>query len=338
MIDYNSIIFISKNLGVFIKSGIPISIALDEISEELSNKKYRKSIYSIKEDIAGGSTLYAAFTQHKDIYPDLFLIMIDLGEYTGRFDTILGKLSDYYLKLKKERGKCMSAALYPVIVAAAVFIFLIMYMLFLLPNLQQFYIGMDRKPSGIVALLFSISSFMRKNILSSIALFIAVLLSVFYFTTISFIKDKISKIKHSFSLYKIQRELFFIRLLYLLSISGIPINMGIQKFNSFDSSIVSNTEIAKFYTFLSRGNTLSESIRQCFDFSKITSSLIAMGENTGTLDEKLHTICISLEEKYYEKLFHITSLIQPVSLLFLGIIILVMFIMVYGSIYGGIQG
>ena len=338
MIDYNSIIFISKNLGVFIKSGIPIAMALDEISEELSNKRYRKSLISIKDEIACGKTLYGAFAQHKDIYPDLFLIMIDLGEYTGRLDTILDKLSDYYLKLKKERGKCMSASLYPVIVAVAVFIFLIMYILFLLPNLQQFYTGMDRKASGAVAVLFSISSFMRENILSSIALFIAVILSLYFLTTIYFIKDKINRIKHSFSLYKIQKELFFIRLLYLLSISGIPINMGIQKFNSFDSSIVSNSEISKFYIFISRGNTISESIKQCFDFSKITSSLIAMGESTGTLDEKLHTICVSLEEKYYEKLFHITSLIQPVSLLFLGVIILAMFIMVYGSIYGGIQG
>lgn len=335
MIDYNSIIFISKNLGVFIRSGISLAVALDEISEELSNNKYKKSLISIKDDISAGKTLYAAFEEYRDIYPDLFLIMVDLGEYTGRLDTILDKMADYYAKLKKERGKCISASIYPVMVVSAILLFLFLYVIFLLPNMETFYAGMNRTPSGMLKILLDISSFMRKNMISSIALFVAACLGVFYLTTIKFVKDSISKIRAKFSLYKIQKELFFIRLLYLLSISGIPINMGLKKFNSFNSSIVSKEDIARFYLAVSRGNSLSDSVKKCFNFSKMTSSLIAMGENTGTLDEKLHTICVSLEEKYYEKLFHITNLIQPVSLVILGVMVLFMFLMVYDSIYGG---
>lgn len=337
MIDYNNIIYISKNLGVFFNSGIPVDIALDEIADTCFSKRYKNSLEKIKNSISKGMSLSSAFSIDDKLYPDIFRIMINIGENTGNLGDILNKISEYYLKIKKERSKRIGALIYPFIVTAAVIAFSILYIIFLLPSLEQMYSGMGKKARGIMMIMIKLGKYLRNNMEAAICIFISVILTFVLILSFSSIRNLITKFKLKFSSYKIQKELFFVRILYLLSSSGIPINIGIQKFISCRlSSIITHDEISKFYDCLSKGNSLSNSVKQCFQFSRLTSSLISIGEETGTLNDKLYTICNNLEQKYYEKLSHITSMIQPLFLVILGIIILCMFMLIYNSIYGGV--
>lgn len=334
LIDYSSIIFISNNLGIFLKSGIGISTALDELQHEVINKRYKKSLKGIKESVSNGNSIYESFLVDKNLYPPIFLMFLNIGEYTGNLDKIILSVGDYYKKTQSERKKLINSLIYPVSVMVSIFIFIIMYLIFLLPNMEEMYIGMEKPITGILETLIQFSKYVNNNLQFVLILFFTTPIIIWLILSFPLIKSLRKKIKSEFKIINLKNELFFIRILYLISISGISLNSGIQKLIEIDGEI-SKDEIERFYAYITEGNSISESINQCFKFSRLTSSLISIGESTGNLDEKLLNIIENLEERYYSTLTRYINLVQPILLLILGIVVAGLAALVYGSMYGG---
>lgn len=335
MIDYSSIIFISSNLGLFLKSGIGIAQALDELKQEVISKKYQKSLQNIKESISNGNTIYESFYAYKSLYPPVFLMFINVGEYTGKLDKILIILAEYYKKTQNERKRLISSLIYPISVSISIIIFILMYIIFLLPNMEQMYISMGKPITGVLEILIGFSKYINSNFEFTLILLITTPAIIFLFFKFPTVKDFKAKIKSKLKIVNLKSELFFIRMLYLISASGISLNSGIQKMLEIEGEI-QREDIEKFYFYITEGNSISDSIKKSFKFSRITSSLIAIGESTGNMEEKLLNIIDNLEELYYSTLSRYVNLVQPILLLLLGIVVAGLAALVYGSLYGGL--
>lgn len=334
-IKYKEIIFISKNLSVYLKSGIPISNALFEISKEIKDKNVKNSILDIRSEVSKGSSLFKAFKKYKTIYPSMMLLMINIGEMTGNMDKVLLKVSDYYEKVKKERDNRTSSMAYPLVVFIMMIIFMFIFVVFMYPQMYDSLSSGGNEESTLSSCILDFSIFVRENTMSFLIIILSIVILIMFIKSLNVTKEITSKLEQKSMLYKINKELSFIRMMYLMTYSGVPISRFISIYLDLDMDKSEKDEIQKFYGFLEKGMSMSDALKNCFDFSSVTLSLIQIGENTGALEEKLKDICDMLEEKYYRKMKMITSLVQPISFIVLGVMILFIFLLVYNTIYGG---
>lgn len=335
-VNYKQIVFIMKNLSVYLKSGIPISNALLDIEGEIKNKKYKASIKNVRNSISEGLTLYQAFNKEKSVFPDMMLIMINVGDITGNMDNVLLKVSDYYDKLQKEHEKRINSMSYPMIIGVMLILFLFVFTVFLYPDMYNSFRN-EGDTSSLASYILAFSSFVRNNTISFVLILLSALIIIKLILKCSIVNVlKISLEKRS-KLHNIKKELSFVRIMYMMIYSGVPVSTFLQIYLNSDILEEEKKEIKAFYSSLQKGNSISVAMKKTLNFSNLTISLIEIGEKTGALEEKLQNLCEVLEEKYYRKMNMMSNLLEPCSFIVLGIMILFIFLLIYNTIYGGMM-
>lgn len=311
---------IASNLAQLYKDGIPITTALELVSDILPNKTYKNSLLKILGLIQQGKSLSEGFTQFKDLYPEFFIGIISIGENTGKLYEVLKGLNIYYSKSLFIKKEIKNASAYPLFVFISIIILIIFLINKTIPNFCEIYKSMDIELPTNCKILYNINSTLKDNplltviTLSSWAL-ISIILFKCFFKKINIERfTKINIVKYFF-------EYIMVLLFSIITSTGINISQALEYCeNSMNFSYLRN-KIKEINISILKGRTLTEALERTGLFSKYTLALIKIREESGTIEEGFKELSSNLEDKLFEQIKKYLRLISPIFMFIMAIFI-----------------
>lgn len=318
-------LFFTKNLQVMIASGVSLPKALKILSLQTKNKKFREVLSEIRKKLIKGENFSQCLSYYPDIFSELFINMIKVGEETGNLEGVLENLSAYMERDYELRSRVKGAMLYPLVILVAMAGIGILMLIFVVPKLSETFETLGVPLPFTTRLVFSLGNFLL-NYWYSLAIFI---IPVIYF--ILFRKKK----KRSKSLDKlllkvpiisnILREIntaYTARTLSALISSGVPLVLSLK----ITSKVVDNSYfrevIDKSAERVQKGEKLSEAIgelnKEMNLYPLVFIQMLQVGEETGETSEILKKLAEFFEREVENTTKNLSSIIEPILILMIG--------------------
>ncbi|MBI4709032.1 MAG: type II secretion system F family protein, partial [Candidatus Portnoybacteria bacterium] len=313
----------ARNLAVMVKAGFSLNKALQVLILQTKNKRFIKVITKLEEDVRQGIAFGDALAKHSDIFPDLFVNMVKVGENSGNLE---GNLKLLAIQMKKDHdlnSKVKSAMMYPAVILVAMIGIGIGMMVFVMPKLMAIFLELNVELPLMTRIIIAISNFLTNQWLISVIVFI-----VFVFGSRMFLKSKQGKnlldqvILKSPIFGNISKKLNSARMARTLSSlieSSVPIVRALEITGGTLNNHLFTDSLSESAKEVQKGQQLSEILMKYPHlFPPLVTQMIQVGEETGTLGE----ITKRLAEFYEEEVATITkglsAIIEPILMIIIG--------------------
>ncbi len=329
-----------KDIGVFtrqfatmINAGLPMVQCLDILAQQTEKEFFRTSIARVMADVEGGSTLAESMARHPKVFSTLYVNMVEAGEAGGILDVILVRLATFLEKLDALQRKVKSALTYPSVVAFVAIAATCFMLIFIIPTFAKMFTDFGGKLPLPTLIVMGISDFLRGYWWLLIAIIVGIVIAIrrFYATeggrlTIDRLLLKIPVLGTVIRKGAVAR---FTRTLGTLISSGVPILSGLEiTARTAGNRVVENAVIATRES-ISQGNTIAEPLRASGVFPPMVTQMIAVGEQTGALDEMLDKIANFYDDEVDTAVDALTAIIEPVMIVVMGTVVGGMLIAMY---------
>jgi len=313
----------TRQLATMIDAGLPLVQSLDILSMQQESKAFKEVIKNIKEDVEGGSTFAGALRKHPKVFDELYTNLVVAGEEGGILDNVLNRLAIYIEKAESLKKKIKSAMVYPSTIVGVAVIVVAVLMIFVIPVFAKIFSSMGHTLPLPTLIVIGMSNIMKKYfLLLIVALVILVFMLRRYYATEKgklTIDSLILKLPVFGTLFRKVAVARFSRTLATLITSGVPILDGLTITSKTAGNKLIEYAIMKARTSISEGETIAEPLARSEVFPPMVTQMIAIGESTGSLDSMLSKIADFYEEEVDVAVATLTSLLEPLLMVFLGV-------------------
>ncbi|MFA5118410.1 MAG: type II secretion system F family protein [Candidatus Omnitrophota bacterium] len=319
------ITIISRQLASLLKAGVPILAALNIISEQSENSSLKAMVRNIHDAVKEGSTFSATLMQYPRIFPPIYIAMVRVGEDSGSLPEMLLRISEYRSKQEEMFARFRMAMAYPMLMAMVGVGTIIFMLTFVMPRLLNIYNNIDQKLPLPTRILISVSEGLRHW-----GVWILLVLVAVIFVAAKQLKSTAGR---SFlSVFKLHVPVFgkfilkaelsrFCRTLELLIKSGIPILKALEVGIPILENEVIKGKLRTSYKDLEQGGSFGRSLKNASLFPLFMTNLLIVGEESGKLDEALSEVASSYERDTDEAIKVMSSLLEPLMILGMGLIV-----------------
>ena len=315
----------TRQFATMIDAGLPLVQCLDILSKQADNKTFASAINDIRQDVEAGSTYADALKKHPAVFGDLYVNMVAAGELGGILDTILNRLSKYIEKNIRLKRQVKAALFYPATIVAVAFIVIVVLLVYVIPIFAKMFTDFGGTLPAPTRMVIGASNFMQSNILIIIGIIVAAIFGARkYYKTQNgrLVVDNIVLKMPVFGMLARKISVAnFTRTLGTLISSGVPILDGLEIVAKTSGNKVVENAIYATRQSISEGKTLSEPLETTKVFPPMVVQMIAVGETTGALDAMLSKIADFYDEEVDSTVGILTSLLEPILMIFLGIVI-----------------
>jgi type IV pilus assembly protein PilC len=308
-----------------IEAGLGIVKCFEILEAQTSNKTLRSALGAIHEDVQKGFTISEAMNNHDKVFPSILINMIEAGEVSGTLDSILERMARHFEQESKLESKIKSALVYPsalIVVSIAVVIFMLVAVL---PTFTSMFTSSGVDLPWPTQLLMNLSEWIKTYWYLLGGGLLIVVMGWFYFISttegrrfLDNLKIKIPGIRVT-SIKIITAR--FTRTLSTLLASGIPLLQALEVVGKVLNNVVVQDRLIDSTDGIRRGASLSRAVRAMDIFPPMVDSMINIGEESGALDEILYKTADFYEDEVEMSLQRMTTLIEPVLLVFMAVII-----------------
>ena len=332
-----SVVVFCRIFSTMINAGLPLIQCLALLSQQESNKSFAKIIREMKEDIEGGTSLTDALKKYPKIFDELFVNLIAAGEAGGILDVVLTRLSNYMEKAMKLKSKVKGAMTYPIAVLVISFGVVALLLLKVIPVFQKMFVGMGGQLPAPTAMLIAASEFTQAYwwLFLSLLILLFFAFNRFYKTEKGrwTIDSSLLKLPIFGDLLKKVAVAKFSRTLSTMLSSGVPILEGLAIVSKTSGNVVVEDALMKTRQSISEGQSIAEPLEQAKIFPPMVVQMIAVGEATGALDAMLSKIADFYDDEVDAAVSAMTTLLEPVMMVFLGGVVGGMIIAMYLPIF-----
>lgn len=329
----------SRQFSAMLSAGIPITKALFTLSKQTENNTFKHALESISQNVEDGMNLTDAFRAYPSIFPAIYISMIEAGELGGMLETALNRLSDQLLKEKQLQDNVNSATFYPKMVLGFALIIFVAMLIYLVPVFQTFVPDGTPIP-GITRLIFNMSASVRSNWLIWLLSVGAVVTAVMALFKSDLGKNAWERVKLNIPIFGklIQKTVIarFSRTLATLLAGGIPVVQALQSAGPTSGSLLLANVVDESTRRIEEGRNISTPLEESGLFPPMVTQMIAVGEETGQLSELLDQIASFYEEEVGVMTKGLSSLIEPLMLMLVGVVVGGMLISLYLPIFTSI--
>ncbi len=315
----------TRQLATLLGAGIPLIQALDGLIEQTTNKSLQKKIAQIKDNVNEGHSFTEALEEHPRLFSKIYTNMVRAGEASGSLDVVLDRLADFGENQQAQRSRIKAALLYPIFMAIVGIVVLILLVTFIVPSITSVFEGTQQALPWPTVMLIKISSFFQHYWWLLLIILSIAWISISYFLRTP--KGKILRDKGKLALpglkdlnIKIASARFGRTLASLLK-AGVPLTASLK----IVKNIVNNLLLAKIIDEgceeLEKGKSLSLYLKNNQYFPPMLVQMMMVGEQSGTLEEMLEKAATSYEKEVESKILGLTSMIEPVMILVMGLAI-----------------
>ena len=333
------VLIFSKQFATMVKAGLPILQVLTMLRDQLESPAMKEVVEDIRKSLEGGVTLSKCFEKYPELFDNIYVNLIKAGEASGKLDVFLLKIVDSLEKKEGIKKKIKSALMYPGImftVAVTVSAFMLIKVV---PVFAKMYDGMGIELPAATATIMAMSDFLRGT-----GGMILLLSLITFFIVFKYLTSKNEKFKYMWHKQVLKLPIFGDMILksMLARISLIMGNLSAAGVNLLESleiakSVSNNVVVLESLENVKKGVFSGETLTKLFLkdplFPPTFSQLISVGEQTGQLDEMFGSVA-----KYYESEFdtvveNLSSLIEPIMIVFMGLMIGGLMIAMYSPIF-----
>jgi len=309
----------SRQLATMMKAGVPLVQALDIVGKGHTNPAMQRMIMSIKADIEGGTSLTNALRKHPLYFDDLFCNLVEAGEQAGVLETLLDRIAAYKEKIKK-------ALFYPTAVIVVGIIVTAILLIFVVPTFEELFKSFGAELPAFTQLVIDLSKFIRDYwwaILLGLAATV-IILSNLWKRSPKFREgvDRtllrlpiIGPILHKSALAR------FARTTSTMFAAGVPMVEALDSVAGATGSIVYGNAVKEMRDDIATGQSLRLAMEQQPLFPHMVRQMVAIGEESGALDEMLGKVAEFYEEEVDNAVDSLSSLLEPLIMAILGILV-----------------
>lgn len=317
------LVIFTRQFATMIGAGLPLVQALDILAKQTENQTFAKNIGDIKNDVEGGATFADALKKFPKIFSDLYTNMVAAGEAGGILDTILVRLAGYIEKAQKLKRKVKGAMVYPSVVMTVAVLVIVIIMIFVVPTFGKMFDTLGGTLPAPTQLIIKMSEFLGgTGGLVTFASIISVIVGIVQFRkteTGQKVTDRILlRMPVVGILFRKVAVAKFTRTLGTLTSSGVPILDGLNITAKTSGNKVIEKAVLDVRQGVSEGKTIAEPLTESKVFPPMVNQMIAVGESTGALDNMLDKIADFYDEEVDQAVGNLTSMIEPVLMVFLG--------------------
>ena len=327
----------TKQFSLMIENGIPMLKSLKLLEEQQKKQSFQESLLSIHNAIEQGSNLSDALEAHPKIFDSLFVSMTRAGEASGRLDIILKQLVMYIEKSAKLKGQIKSAMAYPAIIVVVSIAVISVLLIFVVPSFAQQFADSGNELPGITQMVIDSSNALIGNWTSILASIVASGIGFKYWIGTP-------KGRKVFDAYLLKAPLIGdviskISIGRFCSTMSTMLNSGVSILEALEICAASsgNTKIEEFVLHvreeISKGQNFADPLQQSPLFPTMVSSMVAVGESTGTLDETLGKVTEIYEDEVDNAIAAMMSMIEPAMIVIIGGIVGFILIAMYLPIF-----
>ena len=322
-----------RQISIMLNAGIPILASLDNLRKQSYSSYFRSILQVVYEDVKAGEMLSAALDKHNKVFPNFFRSMVHVGEASGRLETVFVSLADYYETDAAIKRKAMGAMAYPMMLMGMTVVIAIVMLTFVIPTFKDAMSKMNVVTEGFTKAIYDASDFILEywNI---------ILLMVFAVVLLIFVLLRTEAGKYAFDVFKVKSPLIgtittdlvtarFSRALSILLSSGMDLSSALESVGLILGNRYLTRRFLAATENVRQGMSLTTALTRYDIFPDMLIQMVSVGEKTASLDEVLTRSCTYFDQKVETSLNSLTSKIQPIMLLIMGVVIGSLFLAVY---------
>jgi type IV pilus assembly protein PilC len=316
------IVIFTRQFSTMIDAGLPLVQGLNILAEQAENPTFKSILRQLTKDVEGGSTLAEAMKKHPKVFDSLFVNLIAAGEVGGILDTILQRLATFIEKAEDLKSKIKGALTYPIVVIAIALIVIAVILIFVIPVFQDMFASFGQALPVPTQIVVTMSDFMKGNIHWIIIAIIAIAIAFKQYRNSKSgrkVTDTLSlKLPVFGDLLKKTAVARFTRTLGTMMSSGVPILDSLEIVAKTAGNVVIEEIIYEVRGSIAEGQTIAEPLSENDVFPGMVIQMISVGEATGALDTMLGKIADFYDKEVDTAVDALTSMLEPLLMLFLG--------------------
>ena len=333
------VVIFSKQFATMVKAGLPILNVLIMLRDQTENPSLKEIIEDIRKSLEGGVTLSKCFNKYPNVFDNIYVNLIKAGEASGKLDVFLMKLVTSLEKTEKVKKKIKGALMYPMVMFSTAMIVMVFMLIKVVPVFANMYDGMGIPLPTPTRVIMNASDFMR----GSGGLTLLLVLTVSY-VVFKYLTTKNEKIKFWWHGKVLKMPIFGEMILKSmlarislimgnLSAAGVNLLESIEIAKSISTNVVISNALENVKKGVFSGDTLTKLFLKEPLFPPTFSQLISVGEQTGSLDEMFTSVSNYYEEEFDTAVDNMSTLIEPIMIVFMGTMIGGLMIAMYSPIF-----
>ena len=321
----SDIALFTRQMSTLMDAGLTVIESLETVLGQSSNQVFSGIISDLKDRVNRGESLSMAMENNQVYFPPMYTSMILAGEQSGKLPNIMGKIADYYEKTIKLRNKIMVSMAYPAVTTVAGTAILIFLLTFIAPTLTEVFAQNSQELPLPTVILMSVSGFFHQYWLTIVLILSVIACGVFkWFKTE---KGRSFRDKMILKLPVFGHIAQSIALARFTRTFGILLESGVEVLATFDitgkvtGNSVLNLALSDVKEKVSTGEDIASSLHACDLFPSMIVDMVRAGQKSGRLPELMVKIAEDLDEQVETSLALMTSLIEPVMILIMGVVV-----------------
>lgn len=336
-ISEKTIVDFTRGLAVMVKANVSLVKALDISIQQTDNSRFKDILRQIQRNIKSGKSLAQSLAKHKDIFDGLYIHLVEVGELAGILDEILFRLSGYMEKRYSLKQKVRMAMVYPAIVVTVAASAILFLLLFIVPTFAEMYNDFNAELPKPTQFVLSMSQVISDYFLYVLILVIGIVLLIRHYLQKpqgQYMWDRL-KLRIPFLGVVFQKTLMtrFCQTLGTMLKSGITLLDALTIIGKATENMVITKATNRLITSVRKGEGLAKSLQGVRVFPGMVVQMISVGEATSELDDVLLHIADLYDEEVDLAVESLTSIIEPVLIVILGIVLGSLIISMYLPIF-----
>ncbi|PZN79404.1 MAG: type II secretion system protein F [Candidatus Methylumidiphilus alinenensis] len=337
-INTKDIAIFSRQLATMLSAGVPLVQAFDIVGRGHDNPSMQDLLMTIKADVEGGNTLADSLSKHPDQFDELFCNLVHSGEQAGVLESLLHKIAEYKEKTESIKGKIKKALTYPIAILVVSFIVTAVLLIFVVPQFEELFKGFGAELPAFTQMVVDMSRFFQHYWWMVLGILIALgfVLGNLKRKSKAFNEGLDRFILHIPVVGAIIRKAAiarFARTLSTMSAAGVPLVEALQSVSGATGNIVYGNAVLTMRDEVATGHQLQLVMRQLGIFPNMVVQMVAIGEESGSLDNMLGKVADFYEEEVDNAVDSLSSLLEPLIMSVLGVIIGGLIIAMYLPIF-----
>ena len=316
------LIFFAIQLSTLLKAGIPLLRALEIVERGIANLFFQQIVHNLRKRVSEGSTFNNVLRSYPNVFPWIWMNLVEVGETTGKLPDCLEEIAHYQESSAQIKTKVATAFFYPGILTGAVVAALTFLLLFIVPKFTGIFIAQKMPLPALTKIVMGASDVLRLNFLGTAGLVIAIVIAFVYTSKIPSIKmtyDRMSLGAPLFGPVLMQVAVIrFTRSLGTLLRAGVQILQALEIAGRLVENLYIEAGIKRVAQQVRGGQGLGAQLEARRMFPVFMTQLITIGEESGQLDRFLDLLANYYEEQVDTFLSRLTTLLEPLLLIFMG--------------------
>jgi type IV pilus assembly protein PilC len=316
----------SRQLATMLAAGIPLVQAFEIVGNGSDKPAMQKLVLDVKADVEGGTSLHEALGKHPLYFDDLYVNLVEAGEQAGALESLLDKIATYKEKTEALKKKVKKALFYPAAVVAVAVIVTIVLLVFVIPQFESLYKGFGANLPAFTQFVINLSHTIQHQ-----GFFIAVVIgfavwAFMYFKKRSkamreFLDRLILKIPVIGPILNKSAIARYARTLSTMFAAGVPLVEALDSVAGATGNIVYENAVKKMRDEVATGQRLQRSMENTGLFPNMVNQMIAVGEESGSLDEMSGKVATFYEAEVDNAVDAMSSLLEPLIMMVLGVLV-----------------